>query len=254
MSRSYEYARCAAILSQDPDVDGKEALYDQALTNALVTIVESEWPGEEFRQDGKVKSARQLLQVIENRTPEVQPSTRSLTPRDRTSKVVLINTRALADGLDATQPVRHGRPTGGSALKQEHIDALVELREHPALFDFYGALSDSHWAREMLKDREAIGRAEEYFSFLTEDEQQRRAHPDYVAEYLPFDPKERYAAPDPQECPACNFQTLVVDYLDYFGFGFGAGTCVACGYIRTTFIADELGQSAALEWNVSKPD
>ncbi|MEV0040837.1 hypothetical protein AB0H70_33570, partial [Streptomyces sp. NPDC050804] len=62
--RAYHYARCAAILSSDHTAAGAAAVFDQALSNGLAAIVERAWPGQEWKREGFLKSAAELLDVI----------------------------------------------------------------------------------------------------------------------------------------------------------------------------------------------
>ncbi|MEU9059172.1 hypothetical protein AB0D13_09915 [Streptomyces sp. NPDC048430] len=62
--RAYHYARCAAILGADHSAAGAAAVFDQALSNGLAAIVERAWPGEEWKREGLLKSAAELLDVV----------------------------------------------------------------------------------------------------------------------------------------------------------------------------------------------
>jgi hypothetical protein len=64
-----------------------------------------------------MKSARHLLGVIDEYCPDED-----------------IGTGVLGDGLDVTQPFRHGRVDDEFAvLRPVHIQALIALDQHPAL-------------------------------------------------------------------------------------------------------------------------
>jgi hypothetical protein len=60
-------------LQDDLEAAGAEALFDHALSNGLTAIVSAEWPGDELRKDGKIKSAVDLLAVVEAKLPQVTP-------------------------------------------------------------------------------------------------------------------------------------------------------------------------------------
>jgi hypothetical protein len=86
------------------------------------------------------------------------------------------------------------------------------------------------------------------------EEWQRRTTREYVEQFLPFDLKERYGSSDPQFCPVCDNESLIVTELDSYGIGIGAGTCCVCGYTRTEFIADDRGQTAKIEQHLAEDD
>ena len=159
----------------------------------------------------------------------------------------------LADGIKRTDPVRHGTE-GGSSLNKLHIDALVKLDTHPSLRSMGEALRDEGWMRMVAADREARARALTYVAKLSNEEWARRQDPDYVEDYLPFDPKERASSFGADVCPVCDLETFVVEEADSFGFGIGAGTCRACGYTRTHEMAEDEAMDAKIEYEVSKGD
>jgi hypothetical protein len=91
-----------------------EASYDAALTNGLLAIVADEWLGEEITLSGKMKAARDLLDVIDRHG----------------NPFPYIDTSVLRDGLDLTQPARHGRSDDEFAVLQpNHVGALIALDE-----------------------------------------------------------------------------------------------------------------------------
>ena len=114
--RRVRYATNAVALRDDQLPP--EGPYDAALTNGLLVIVADEWPGEEVWPGGRMKPARDLLDVINshgNPFPYVDAS-------------------VLREGLDLTQPARHGRSDDEFAvLHADHVDALIALDQHPSL-------------------------------------------------------------------------------------------------------------------------
>jgi hypothetical protein len=62
--RRREYGECTAVLIANPETNGAEGLFNQALTNALAAIVNYHWPGRELNPNGRVKSAADLLAFI----------------------------------------------------------------------------------------------------------------------------------------------------------------------------------------------
>jgi hypothetical protein len=69
--RARTFAVCAVKLDED-HMDAAEGTFDAALTNALVAIVASEWPGEEKRKPNKphTKAASELLELIRKKGEE----------------------------------------------------------------------------------------------------------------------------------------------------------------------------------------
>lgn len=249
MSRAYHYAECAAALEADASGPGAAGLFDQALTNALVGIVATDWPGDEFSSSAKgiTKSASGLLALLCQRLPRQPDGRHRLVAKDGT--VLDIDVDALQAALAATQPTRHARPAGGRDLLPTEVAALLELDQHPALLTLSGARSDRAFTATERRDREAQADAFDYLMVIGDEEAARRAAT--VEDYLPFDPKERSIADDPQECPVCSNDTLLVDAVDSFGLGVGAGRCIVCGYRRTEAAMEDL---AFDEWMALKAD
>jgi hypothetical protein len=150
-----------------------------------------------------------------------------------------------AQRRSSTMPRRTAWPRSSPITGLVHLDALRALSAHPRL-RLEDERFDRHWLAEMRADREAQERARIYFESPTDEERARRASPQYVEDYLPFDPKERYSSDPPRACPVCELETLVVEWLDSYAGEYGAGTCMSCGYTRTQFVADDLGMDAKL--------
>lgn len=241
--RAWHYAECAVLLHDDPGIAGAGALFDDALSNGLAAIVTHEWPGSEAGRRGGVKSARDLLGVVRAKVAGQQDIHRLRGSQDGRPYEVEVRARVLEDGLNHVQPLRHGRAGRSGGLKGAHVEALLDLDTHAVLGKLDDARFDARWRREHHADWEAIARAQLYVSVLTDEEITRRQQSGYVGDYLPFDPKERSTSEDPQLCPACDSEALIVTTVDDFGEGIGAGTCVVCGYSRSEFMADDIGQT-----------
>lgn len=67
--RRSEYGECTAALVQNPEASGAEALFNQALSNGLAAIVAHHWPARERKRNGRVKSAADLLAIINREAP-----------------------------------------------------------------------------------------------------------------------------------------------------------------------------------------
>jgi hypothetical protein len=244
------------LLQEDREIAGSGALYDQALTNGMAAIVTYEWPGREVggRRRAAIKSARELLRVVKGQVPGQKGTHRLTGNHDGHTYEVGIRARVLEEGLSRTQPVRHARARGNGALQDAHVEALVALDEHPVLRRLEDARFNVEWRNEHRADWESIERAHLYLNVLSEDEVERRRQPDYVASYLPWDPKELLDSDEPQVCPACDGETLIVTMVDQFGEGIGAGTCVVCGYTRSEFMAYDIGMTEHINRLVREED
>ena len=212
--RRVRYATNAAALRDDRLPP--EAPYDAALTNGLLTIVAEEWPGEEFARDGRMKAARDLLGVISrhgNPFPYVDAS-------------------VLLDGLDLTQPARHGRSDDEFAvLSPGHIDAIIALDQHPAL-EFVNEASGGRDVSALLW----------------------RAFEERACAEVPFDPGDGSVFPDPEECDECWRPTFLPTGWDMFGATNATGQCIACGYIRTGDEALDLAIEEAFDRAMDRLD
>jgi hypothetical protein len=257
-ARAWEYARCTVQLQDDLEAAGAEALFDHALSNGLAAIVSAEWPGDELRKDGKIKSAVDLLAVVEEKLPQAAPGVFRLPYADPSGNPeILVAAGVLREAVTMTQPIRHARPSQGTRLLAVHVHALVALDEHPALRHLADEHFDDLWRRETRSDRLAQQRAAWYVEQLQEQapgEWERRIAQTYIDQFLPFDLKERYGSPGTQICPVCDQDSLVVTVLDPYGAGIGAGTCCVCGYTRTEFMADDEGQTVRIEEHLTRDD
>jgi hypothetical protein len=193
-----------------------EGLFDTAVTNALLAIVAHDSPGDEKKPNGQTLPATALLTLAAT-SPTVDDS--------------CISAEVLREGLDLTQPARHGRADDEFAvLRADHLTALEDLDQHPAL----GFLSD------------AEGK--------TVDQCIWAAFLQVAEEDLPGCPKDRMMFPEPEECPECWRPTFLPSGWDAFGGTSSPGDCVACGYQRSDDAAYENAISEAIERAVSRND
>ncbi|GAB1512591.1 hypothetical protein JCM33774_46330 [Actinophytocola sp. KF-1] len=230
------------------------AQFEQALCNALAAIVHARWPGSEVDNKGKVKSAKVLLEVIvaeEAKAGQVGPVLKleepDASPPLPVARIpgwevpaaepgVRVEVALLREALRATAPRRHGNP-GKRSLEPKHIEALAKLDAHPALNSLHSEYGDRQEAKERVRDQWRRGQAANYLEMLSEKEIERRIRA--AQDLLPFDPKDRLDSLGLQECPVCDQETLLVEHLDDFGAGIGAGTCFVCGYCRSAAVVDD---------------
>lgn len=192
-----------------------EGPFDAALTNGLLAIVAEEWPGAELRKGGRLKAARELLEVIVARGCPFS----------------YIDVPILGDGLDVSQPIRHGRAHDEFAVVlRSHIAALAALDEHPAL--------------QFLELSEG----------QTIDRCVWAAFGERAESELPFDPKERSMIPDPEECDECGRLTFLASGWDIFGGTLAPGGCIACGFTRSEGDAYDQAVSAEIRRLIDSSD
>ncbi|WDZ86386.1 hypothetical protein [Micromonospora cathayae] len=252
MSRSRhardEYAQNTLALGLGYERPGAPALFDAAVTNALVAIVAYEWPGEEVEpgRTGHMLSARRLLNLIDSKVG-------SDAELSDAARRVANHTGVLRKTVTELAPARHGSG-GWASVHPNAVEALRDLDQHPALLVLDMFEGDEREAQDLARDADARAFAELYLALLSEDEVARRVA--NLDDALPFDPKERAASPDPQECDVCGQETLVVTSIDPHGVGVGIGTCFVCGYHRgeaaatlearhRIYLDDELGSESS---------
>jgi len=169
-----------------------EGPYDSGLTNGLLVIVTDTWPGKEITAKGRMKAAADLLNLIDQHGKPFP----------------YVDTALLQEGIDLTQPGRHGRSDDEFAvLRREHMAALVALDEHPAL------------------------------KFLDVASADRKV--DHLNAELPSHPKDRLDMPEPEMCDECSRPTFLPSGWDMFGGTATAGQCIACGYLRSEDAAND---------------
>lgn len=253
--RSLEYASGAALLEEDHEVPGAAGIFEQALCNALAVIVAARWAGSEVNGKGTVKSADDLLKVIEAEEARAgrvgpvlvldEPRATPALPRISipgwdevvdTDPGVRIEVKVLREALRITAPRRHGKLSEKS-LERRHVEAPVKLDAYPAINVLHGEYGDRRIAKERVRDLWRRDQAEDYLGLLSEEEIERRV--EAAQELLPADPKERLICLGLFECSVCENDTLLATHLDDLGLGFAAGTCFVCGYYRSDQVADE---------------
>jgi hypothetical protein len=261
-ARARQYAVCSYALRHDRVQDGAEAIFDQALTNGLVAIVAHTWPGEEVRRRGAMKSASELLDVIEQHgTSDDDGAVRVPDDPDgpefeddpiwgRVENFATVDVPALRDALDVTQAIRHARPDGDDAvLSERHIEALTGLDRHAALFGISDELVERAQAGIAGRDAAERTRAGAYYRALGDEERQRREAIDYAAEYAWETQDDRTVV---DECPVCENRALVAPALDGVIEEIGIGFCFVCSYHRTQEVAIEQAHELHIEQSLER--
>lgn len=194
--------RCVYALNTLAMRDGRlprDGAFDAAAANGLAAIVAYDKSGQEYEDSGnRVRSPLALLSVMCS-----GGNIRGGTP----SSSVL---SALGEGIKKAQEFRHGRAEEDwDVLRENHINALIALDEHPALqvLDLVDGM-DFEDAASTVFAQEAM-------------------------DLLPLNLKDRLMVPEPAECDACWRMTLIADGFDAFGINVGEGICIACGTERT---------------------
>ena len=193
----------------------RDGAFDAAAANGLAAIVALQDEGLEYEaNEDRVKSPMALLKIVRNDSDL------------RTNALQSPDLRTLKKGIKKAQEFRHGRAEEDwDVLRDEHIDALIALDQHPAL--------------EVLELVDGMNFEE---AAVTVFEQE-------ALSLLPSDPEERSFVPDPAYCDNCGRMTLLAEDWDMFGFGVGEGGCISCGLERTyddtvnEFIAWKLEES-----------
>ncbi|MCX4523935.1 hypothetical protein OHA69_40825 [Streptomyces anulatus] len=259
--RAETYARCTAELDGNHGAPGAEAIFDQALTNGLAAIVSSQW-GEETAADarGRVKSAAQLLAVVEEKAqavgdepdvyviPDPEPVSAAF-PGDSPWPWVedetlpdletRINVAVLREGIKGTQPVRHGSGEGG--LRREHVDALLALDDHESLRSLMAEHSDRAWEHDKDEDQHSRARAADLLRRIGPEEAARRAQ-EAANLHTPYHPKHNPEGLDLDSCPICGHTAFSAEHGDELGMGVGVGECLVCHYERSSATANSEAQ------------
>ncbi|MEU1447963.1 hypothetical protein ACFWBS_44860 [Streptomyces mirabilis] len=248
-----------------PNLAGREAIFDQALTNGLAAIVAHEWAGEEADAKGRMLSARALLRLLEGKTSDGKlsvsadgvlvipdPHEQRSVPQSATTFFewaelppldTRIDVRVLDDALDASQPARHARGVGG--LKRRHIEALLALDDHESLRVMSEQHEDRAWQSAREEDGHSLARAVAFLQLIGDEEAAERA--ERVENPNDYHPKHNPDGHDLELCPVCGFETFCVRALDTFG-RVGIGQCLVCTYVRSLRTADDEGFSEHLAW------
>ncbi|MEU2030775.1 hypothetical protein [Nocardia amamiensis] len=264
--RAHEYAKCTYTLTHQPGVDGREAVFDQALTNGLTVLVAHTWPGEEMTtgRGGKpmVKSAERLLNVIHDNTGGTgriphdlaNPVTDYPDEYDPFGELPFteVDIALLKAAVVATQAIRHARQTGtatDTVLTLEHLAALAALDRHPELGGITWVQIDRDWERDSEADAVEMARAHRYFTALDPAEIERRMSLDYTVAFER--PDERVYVED---CPVCGAFAFVARGHDSITNTIGVGNCWVCSYERTLFAADQMGVDAQIDRAMERDD
>lgn len=277
-------------MKKNREVAGAEGLFDIALNNGLAAIVASAWPGDELERNGKVKSAKFLLDALSERAAQRATTnpTGNLAGTYLVRVVDIVEdpethviTLTVSRWSEADEPTPSGIPFVG--IESPHdvvvIDTVALRQAIEVVYPVRhgrqanGSLDDVHVAALVaLGEHPVIGDlyAEEADDQWMRDqardawlqgnaaeylellgEEEIARRVEIAEDYLPFDPKDRSIAEPLHECPVCWNETMVCSHTDMFGLGFGIGTCIVCGYTRTDAIADD----EAMTWKLQNlPD
>lgn len=286
-TRARQYAVCTVALEYDEVDAGVEALFDQALSNGLAAIVARMWPGQEHYRSGKVKSARDLLDVIakegvaaddgtfqvvyelgQEPEPEPEPETELVDdpfggpsriferqPYGWSPNYITVKVDVLKAAIDVTQEIRHGRVAqtdNDVTLSKEQIQALVDLSYHPALDGMLEYVHERTTEADEAADQAETERTVAYLELLRDGgELERRAQIDYRKEYEYNHPDGRVEV---YECPVCENYALVAHGHDMWLGEVGVGQCVVCSYRRSSAVADDLAMGVLIRRAADRDD
>jgi len=264
--RAQQYGLCAYAIAYDRVTDGAEGVFDQAVTNGLAAIVAHNWPEELKSKDGKVKSARQLLTVIEERgdpggSPQVfrvrhdqadEPAGQAFAADAGCDPLfTAVDIATLRGAIGATQEMRHARDieaTSESALTAEHIEALKALDCHPALRVLTDEQRDRDYIRTRDDDLIEQDRAHRYLGAVDPMEIERRASITYTLDY------RSESGGEVDQCPVCDNLSLVAAGRDGMLAMVSYGHCVVCSYERRPEIAEASAIDQRIRQLVDRPD
>lgn len=210
--RQARYALNVSVLEEDRVPP--EGPFDVALTNGLLAIVAAIDPAVVIDKRGRTLPASALL-----------PKAVALD--------LNINESALAEGLDLTQPLRHGRADDEwIQLGSKHLTALRELDEIEGLQVLH------HVATHRAVDD----------MMVTLFYEKARAY----AERDVHGVSDLLDVMDPEECDQCFRRTFVPLGYDNSGGTMTIGLCIACGHQRDEDTAWEM--YLANEWDLRWKD
>lgn len=191
--RQARYALNVAVL--DEDRVPPEGPFDVALTNGLLAVVAEADPAQVIDKRGFTLPASVLL-----------PKTVALG--------MSIDQGTLAEGLELTQPLRHGRADDEwIQLGAKHLNALRELDEIDGL--------------QVLHHVEVHPTVDDMMVTLFHEKAQTYAERDVRRV------KDLLDVMEPKECDECWRRTFVPLGHDDSGGTMTVGSCIACGYQRT---------------------
>ena len=190
--RQARYALNVSVI--DEDRVPPEGPFDVALTNGLLAIIAAVDPSAVIDKRGYTRSASALL-----------PMAVALGLR--------VNEVTLSEGLDLTQPLRHGRADDEwIRLGPEHLAALRELDENDGL-EVLHHVGVHRTVAEMM---------------VTLFYEKAQAYAERGVRRV----KHLLDVMDPEECDECFRRTFVPLGHDDGGGTTTVGLCIACGYER----------------------
>lgn len=206
--RQARYALNVSVLSDDRVPP--EGPFDVALTNGLLAVVAASAPKAVLNRKGQTLPARDLL-----------------------SKAVALgfelDVAVLAEGLDLTQPLRHGRADDEwIQVTPKHVGAVRALDDLDGL--------------QVLHHLHAHATVDDMVVTLFYEQAQAYAARDVSSI------KELHDVMDPEHCDECLRRTFVPLGFDNGGGTNTVGFCVACGYQRDDETA--WGKYLKAEWEL----
>ncbi|TQN26092.1 hypothetical protein FHX37_4630 [Haloactinospora alba] len=224
------------------------ALFDSALTNALLVIVAHDHTsGENACRDpkGRTRSASSLIKVMREITISGNGDYRVSDASPSFPQGTIVSLDDLMEGLSMTQPVRHGKEGGSKIVPSGAVQALLDLDHHPALGDLLQREADSHQVKMAEWDAGERRRALEYLEFLEDEEIERR-----INEATKTNELIMYfeSLQDPLEwCPVCECKALLVNGRVEFDVPFGM--CFVCSYKRIPEDAEREAFERVMDWD-----
>ncbi|MFD9598599.1 hypothetical protein ACFWA9_38355, partial [Kitasatospora sp. NPDC059973] len=128
-------------------------------------------------------------------------------------------------------------------LERRHVDALLDLDEHPSLGALAAAYEDQHFQSAVEDDRASRKRAVKPLARIGDDEAGRRAA-EAVELHNGYHPKHHPEGVDLDFCPVCEYETFSAEGDDHLGMGHGPGQCLVCHYERGSGMSEHLATAA----------
>ena len=129
----------------------------------------------------------------EARISRVRPSAAEDHPGQATASILVVAFDVLRDGLNLTQPFRHGQAHDEFAtITGRHYTALTELDQYPVSDPGAG-------------------------TWPSVDEAVVRTYRDHAEQFRAFDLQDRLEEPEPDDCPECWRPTCLAVSWDDFG-------------------------------------
>lgn len=210
--RQARYALNVSALEEDRVPP--EGPFDVALTNGLLAIIAAIDPAAVIDQRGRTLPASALLPKAVELNLSIDEAT-------------------LAEGIDLTQPLRHGRADDEwIQLGSKHLSALRQLDEIDGL--------------QVLHHVASHRTVDDMMVTLFYDKAQAYAQRDVRRV------KDLLDVMDPEECDQCFRRTFVPLGYDNSGGTMAIGLCIACGHQRDEDTAWEM--YLANEWDLRWKD